>query len=354
MTDTSSTSSTPPVKKRGSKKPAAIIAAAIAVVIIAILIFTLPLFLTGASADAVIKIPAGASRENVRDSLSKHLGEGYAAKVMRVASLKGTDFSGRHGAYLITEGMSPARAERRLSQGGQHPLTVTINGFRTLQRLADKMSQRLDFSADSLIKAATDPAMLRKYGLSPDQALALFVDDSYEVYWSVSPEALIKKIGDNYEKIWNQERRSKAARLGLTPAEVMTLCSIVDEESNKADEKGKIGRLYINRLKIGMPLQADPTVKFAVGDFSIRRVTKQHLITDSPYNTYRNRGLPPGPIRTTSIATIDRVLDSEPSGYLYMCAKEDFSGYHNFASSLAEHRENARRYQKELDKRGIK
>ena len=134
----------------------------------------------------------------------------------------------------------------------------------------------------------------------------------------------------------------------------MIVASIVDEETNKADEKGKIGRLYINRLNKGMKLQADPTVKFALGDFSLRRIRKNHLSVNSPYNTYRNTGLPPGPIRTTSVATIDRILDSEPSDHIYMCAKEDFSGYHNFAASYSEHMANARKYQQALNKRGIK
>lgn len=326
-----------------------------AILIISVaLILLLPLLLSGSSHDAVIRIPANASSATVSDSIAKYLGEDYASKVMRVASLRSTDFSKRHGAYLIPAGTSPLRVERKLSQGAQTPLTITINGFRTLPLLAERVARRLDFPADSLLAALADPYTMARYGLKPEQALSLFIDDSYELYWSASPQEVIKKIGENYTKVWNPRRTEKASTLGLTPAEIMTVCSIVDEETNKKDEKGDIGRLYINRLHIGMPLQADPTVKYATGDFSLRRITGEHLKTESPYNTYRHRGLPPGPIRTTSTATIDAVLDSKPTDYLYMCAKEDFSGYHNFASTFQEHSANARRYRQALDKRGIK
>lgn len=320
----------------------------------AILAFMLPLLISGASQDAMIRIPANASPSTVRDSLTRYLGQEYASRVMRVAALRSSDFSKRHGAYLIPAGTSPLRAEHKLSQGAQTPLTITINGFRTLPLLAERISRRLDFPTDSLLSALEDPYTMARYGLSPRQALSLFIDDSYELYWSASPKEVIRKIGVNYSKVWNPRRTEKAALLGLSPAEMMTVCSIVDEETNKTDEKGNIGRLYINRLNIGMPLQADPTVKYATGDFSIRRITGEHLKTDSPYNTYIHRGLPPGPIRTTSTATIDAVLDSRPTDYLYMCAKEDFSGYHNFASTFKEHSANARRYRQALDKRGIK
>lgn len=308
----------------------------------------------GAPEEAVIRIPANATRENVRDSLVKYFGPGYTREVMKMATLRRSDFSERHGAYLITKGLSPLRAERRLSQGAQHPLTLTINGFRTLPTLAERVSRRFDFTPDSLLDALSDPTLLRPYGLTPEQAISLFIDDSYELYWSASPADIINKVGENYKRVWNPERVSKASGLGLTPAEIMTLCSIVDEESNKLDDKDKIGRLYINRIKKGMPLQADPTVRFALNDFTIRRVKGAHLKVESPYNTYRRTGLPPGPIRTTSVATIDAVLNSLPSDHLYMCAKEDFSGYHSFASTYQEHLENARRYQRALDKRGIK
>lgn len=327
---------------------------AVGALIAAALIFALPLFFSKSPDSAVIKIPQNATIENVHDSLSHYLGREYADKVIRVAKLRGSDYSKRHGAYLIDAATSPVRAERKLSQGAQHPLTVTINGFRTLPVLAEKISRRLDFSADSLTNILMDKEFLKEYDLNPQQAIALFIDDSYELYWSASPEQLISKVGSHYRNVWNKERLEKAASLGLTPAEVMTIASIADEESNKADEKGKIGRLYINRIRAGMPLQADPTIRYAHNDFTIRRVKGQHLKIDSPYNTYLNRGLPPGPIRTTSVATIDAVLNSETSSYLYMCAKEDFSGYHNFASTYPEHLANARRYQKALDERGIK
>lgn len=346
----------PHKRKKNSKKRTMILAiiVGVAALIAAILIFIIPLVISKAPNQAVIRIPVNATSADVHDSIARYLGETYAGRVSRIASLRGSDFSSRHGAYLIEEGLSPLRAERRLSQGAQHPLTITINGFRTLPMLAQRISHRLDFSADSLLKELADKETLSPYKLTPQQALALFINDSYELYWSASPETLIGKIGANYNKIWNKERRDKAAALGLSPAEVMTVCSIVDEETNKLDEKGKIGRLYINRLKIGMPLQADPTVRFALNDFTIRRVKGEHLKVKSPYNTYVNRGLPPGPIRTTSVATIDALLNSEPSDYLYMCAKEDFSGYHNFASTYPEHLANARRYQMALDARGIK
>lgn len=342
------------LKKRKKRYGVIIPSLVVALLLLFTLIYFLPFLTKGASSKAIIRIPAGASAQTVGDSISKYLGRDYSSMVITAAKLTKTDFSKRHGAYLIEEGMAPARAARRLSKGAQHPLTLTINGFRSLPLLAERVARRLDFSADSLIDFVSRREFLEEYGLSPRQALALFIDDSYEVYWSASPADIAGKITDNFRKVWNPQRREKAARLGLTPAEVMTICSIVDEETNKIDEKGKIGRLYINRLKIGMPLQADPTVRFALNDFTIRRVKGEHLKVASPYNTYRNKGLPPGPIRTSSVATIDRVLDSEPNDYLYMCAKEDFSGYHNFASSLAEHKANARKYQQELNKRGIK
>lgn len=311
------------------------------------------LFAGKAPTSALIKVPTNATSMQLKDSLSKYFGDGFATKVTRLVGMRGTDLSTRHGAYLIEAGWSPLTSMRRLTGGPQHPLTMTINGFRQRQVLQEKVAAKFDFTSDSIAKVMSDAAMMKQYGLTAEQSMSLFLNDSYDFYWNVSPEAIVKKVGDHYLDVWNQSRRDKAAALGLTPADVMTLASIVDEETNAKEEKGTIGRLYINRLKIGMPLQADPTVRFAGGDFSVKRITSKMTKADHPYNTYRNKGLPPGPIRTTSLETIDAILDSQPNDYIYMCAKEDFSGRHNFARTYAEHEANARRYKRELDRRGI-
>lgn len=326
----------------------------LALAIVLLLVWLYPYIMSHTPKEALIRIPQNATRQAVSDSLTKYYGKRFADKVMNISRFPENNPAKRYGSYLIPKGSNPLSVMRRLTHGAQTPVKITINGFRSLDLLTSRISAKLDFPADSLNRLLADPEILSPYGLTPDQALALFVDDTYELYWTASPKDVIKKIGANYLSLWNDKRRNRATILGLTPAEVMTVCSIVDEETNAKSEKGTIGRLYINRLNKGMKLQADPTVRFAVGDFTIRRVKGEHLKTDSPYNTYRYPGLPPGPIRTTGKSTIDLVLDSEPNDYIFMCAKEDFSGTHNFATTYAEHQENARKYQKALDERGIK
>ena len=353
MTPQQSADNTPPQKRKSIRLTRWILA--ITVVFIAVtFFFVVPMMTEKADRDAIIKIPEKATPKMVADSLEKYLGESYARKVIRLSRIHKVDFSKRHGAYLIPKDMNVFMAERRLHRGGQNPVRLTINGFRSIPLMAERIAAKLDFSEQDLDKALRDSTMLAEYGLSPRQGLALFLDDTYEVYWTSTPEEVIRKIGSNFKDVWNPTRRRKAAELGLTPAEVITIASIVDEETNRKGEKGKIGRLYINRLQRGMKLQADPTVRFALNDFTIRRVMSSHLRVDSPYNTYLNPGLPPGPIRTTSVATIDAVLNSEPSNDIYMCAKEDFSGFHNFAADYSEHVANALKYQHALDIRGIK
>lgn len=320
---------------------------------IILLYIFLPVVANKTETKELIKIPANASLNTVRDSLAKYYGDKYADKVVLMAKLRGTDFSTRHGAYMVDSGMSPLFTERLLSSGAQHPIVVVINGARGLDILSERISKKLDFSPDSLMQTLRNPEFLKEYGLTPSQALALFTDDSYELYWNASPEDFSKKVGSNYNKIWNETRKEKAKALGLTPAEVVAVASIVDEETNKKDEKPIVARLYLNRLKKGMKLQADPTVKFALGDFSLKRIRGEHLSVDSPYNTYKVTGLPRGPIRTVTVADIDAVLDAPTHDYIYMCAKDDFSGYHNFAKDYNTHMQNARKYQKALNRRGI-
>ncbi|MCH5236839.1 MAG: endolytic transglycosylase MltG [Muribaculaceae bacterium] len=324
------------------------------ILVIIILCFVWPLFFSKSRNAGIIKIPAGATEQVVKDSLTKYFGEKYASDIVRIAKFRKSDFSNRHGAYMIDSGIPPIKAERILTHGVQHPFTITINCFRGKKILADKVSSKLDFTPDSLEKVISDPNFLDAYNLDREQGLALFIDDSYQFYWSASPKSVAEKIGKHYNQIWNEERRKKAEALGLSPAEIIILASIADEETNKADEKGKVARLYMNRIKKGMKLQADPTVKFALGDFSLRRIRSKHLEADSPYNTYKVNGLPPGPIRTVTVADIDAVLNAGEHDYLYMCAKDDFSGYHFFAKDYNTHMQNARKYQKALNRRNIK
>ena len=327
---------------------------AVAVVVALFFAVVYPLMLVGAPKEAVIHVPRNATRKMVEDSLTKEFGKEYAGYVMQAMHLRSTDLSTRHGAYKIAKGANAFSTMRKITSGGQTPVRITVNGFRSLDLLADRIASKMDFPADSLRSVLADSAFMAQYGLTPASAMALFIDDTYEAYWTASPRELLTTIGNNYKYVWNETRREQAATLGLTPEQVTILASIVDEETNAANEKGIIGRLYINRLMSGMKLQADPTVQFAMGDFSIKRVRSQDLKTDSPYNTYMYKGLPPGPIRTTSRQTIYAVLDSKPNSYRYMCANDDFSGTHLFASSYDEHVRNALRYQSALDARGIK
>lgn len=243
---------------------------------------------------------------------------------------------------------------RRLKQGRQTPVKLTLPSVRTMDRLAGALGKKLMMDSAAVAQSLTDSAFCRRFGYDTATIACLFVPDTYEVYWNVSLDNFMKRMQKEHDRFWNEERRRKAAEAGLTPEEVVTLASIVDEETANNGEKPMVAGMYINRLRIGMPLQADPTIKFALRDFSLRRIYHNHLNVESPYNTYRNAGLPPGPIRIPSVAGIDAVLDHVRHDYLYMCAKEDFSGTHNFARTYSEHLANAARYSAALNRRGIK
>lgn len=326
-----------------------------AVLICAGMLAIAPYMMKHSESDVTFRIPRGATMQNVTDTLDKYFPEGYRDKVVKLLGIFGFDPAQRNGMYTLPKGATPFATTKKLARGAQSPVRLTINGFRTLPYLAERMGLKMEFPAEEFLKAATDSAYLAQYGLKPSQALSLFLEDTYDVYWNASPREVLDKIGANYKAYWNEGREEIAVdEFHLSPAEMMTLASIVDEETNQILEKGKIGRLYANRLDKGMKLQADPSVRYALGDYTIRRVTADHLKVDSPYNTYRNDGLPPGPLRTTSRKTLDEILRSEPSTYLFMCARPDFSGFHNFASTYDEHLENAHAYQAALDERGIK
>lgn len=243
---------------------------------------------------------------------------------------------------------------RKLRNRQQDPLRLTLPAVRTLDRLAQYLGERLMMSPEDLMACMTDSSMYASMGFTTYSLPALFIPNTYEIYWDITPKSFLVRMQTEHIRFWFGERTLKAQACGMTPAQVCTLASIVDEETNYGPEKPDVAAMYLNRLQLGMPLQADPTVKFAVGDFSLRRIYHEHLKVDSPYNTYLHQGLPPGPIRIASIEGIDAVLNHSEHPYLYMCAKEDFSGTHRFAVTYQEHLRNARLYAQALNERGIR
>ena len=260
----------------------------------------------------------------------------------------------RTGRYRVVPDMTYLSLYRQLRNGTQEPMNLVIPTSRTIDRLASVLSQSLMVDSAEIASALSDSTYCVTHGYTTATIPALFIPNTYEVYWDISVDKFIERMERENNRFWTAERKAKAKACGLTHEQVATLASIVDEETANNAEKPMIAGLYLNRLRLGMPLQADPTVKFAVGDFSLRRILNKHLRVESPYNTYLNEGLPPGPIRIASIAGLDAVLNHAEHNYLYMCAKEDFSGTHNFAATLPEHYRNARRYVKALNARGIK
>lgn len=258
------------------------------------------------------------------------------------------------GYYEIEPDISTIKAYNRVKNGLQTPIRLIINNARTTAQLSGKLASQLMLDSAKIYTALGDSSICAKYGYNPQTIIAMFIPNTYEVYWNTDINKLLDRMNKEYNVFWNESRLNKAKEIGMTPLEVSILASIVEEETAVNDEKPAIAGLYINRLNKGMPLQADPTVKFAIGDFTLKRILKTHLETDSPYNTYKVTGLPPGPIRMPSIAGLNSVLNYEKNDYLYMCAKEDFSGRHNFATTMQQHLANARKYQKALNMRGIK
>lgn len=302
--------------------------------------------------DVTIHIPRGADVDQLTDSLKANLDDAFADDVMSMWNKLPGDPVVRSGAYKIAHADKAIDVAKRLRNGRQTPVNLTFNNVRTLTDLADRIDPQMDISATEFLAAVDSISQSR--GIAKADVPSLFLPDTYEVWWDEPASKLVDRLLSYHDKFWTDERKSKASALGLTPAQVTTLASIVEEETNKADERGKVARLYLNRLAQGMKLQADPTVKYAVGDFTLRRILSQHLSTPSPYNTYIYKGLPPGPIRIVDGRTIDAVLDAPHHDFIYMCAKEDFSGYHNFAKDYSTHMANARRYQSALNTRGIK
>lgn len=287
--------------------------------------------------------------DDTPDSVCAKLGKPWGWPVLMLA-----EYRVRTGRYAVAPGERILPVFRRLRRGQQEPLTLVVPSVRTTERLAQVVGERLMMDGNELTRLLADSSFCAQWAHTPATIPALFVPNTYQVYWDMSVSAFMRRMQREWDVFWTPQRRAQAAQLQLTPIQVATLASIVDEETAYTPEKPTIAGLYLNRLSRGMLLQADPTVKFAKGDFAARRIYKADLATPSPYNTYIHPGLPPGPICIPSISGIDAVLRRHEHSYLYMCANEDFSGTHRFASSYAQHLRNARRYAQALNKRKIK
>lgn len=258
------------------------------------------------------------------------------------------------GKYSITQGMNNNELINMLLSGRQEPVKLVFNNVRTKYQLAGKIAKQIEADSSQIIAVLNDAVLLKKYNLTTENVVGIFIPNTYEIYWNTSAKQLLERMNKEYQQFWSDSRKEKATIMKLSPVQVIILASIVQEETRKYDEMPKVAGLYLNRIHQGMKLEADPTVKFAIGDFTLKRVLNKHLEFESPYNTYKIKGLPPGPISLPDSRVIDKVLNYDKHNFIYMCAKEDFSGYHNFAKTYSEHLANARKYQNALNRLKIK
>jgi UPF0755 protein len=328
---------------------------AIAFVIAALRGYQLYLFIfnENVKTEQALIIPEGSTYNQVVDSLEANdMLLNYKA-FHWVSKKKNYPEAVKPGRYLLKEDMNTNQIVNKLRAGEQDPVNVTFSNARFKEEMAGKVSRHIQADSLSILELFNDTANIRKWGFTPETYRAMFIPNTYQFYWTTDAGDFAERMKKEFDRFWNESRRAKADSLGLTPVEVTTLASIVQEETAKNDELKRVAGLYINRLDRGMPLQADPTVKYAVGDFSLRRILLVHLEVDSPYNTYKYAGLPPGPVNFPEVSAIEAVLNHEDHDYIYMVAREDFSGYHNFARTLAEHNRNANKYRAALDKMKI-
>lgn len=299
-------------------------------------------------------IPSGATYADVLDSLRARGMLKHLDAFEWVAEKKNYPNLVKAGRYLITDGMSNNSLVDLLRSGEQEPVNVVITPVRTKAELAGIVASYIEADSVAILRALNDPQTAAKYGFSPATFITMFITNTYQFYWSTTVGEFLDRMASEYKNFWTEERKAKAKNLNMSQSEVAILASIVQaEQSMHRDERPTVAGLYLNRLRRNMALQSDPTLIYAAGDFTIKRVLKAHREINSPYNTYKHTGLPPGPIQLPDRSSLDAVLNAEKHNYIYMCAKEDFSGYHNFSSSYLEHMRNARRYQKELNRRGV-
>jgi UPF0755 protein len=262
----------------------------------------------------------------------------------------------RPGKYVIEKGASTFKVLRLLKNGRQTPVRLVINKFRTREELAGYIGRQMEMDSTDVLRFFNSPDSTKNFGLDTNNIVTAIIPNTYEMYWTTASHKVLRRLYDEHNKFWTQERMDKLPLIGLKKEEAYILASIVEEETNKNDEKPTMASVYLNRMKKNMSLSADPTVKFALRNFGLKRITFPLIreSASSPYNTYVNKGLPPGPICTPSIKTIDAVLNAAQTDYIFFCARPDFSGYHSFASNEQDHYKNARAYQKALDSLLIK
>jgi UPF0755 protein len=313
-----------------------------------------PNIFTPGKKDFSLYIATGAAMEDVFDQLYKNKLVKNVNSLEWLAARKNYRKHIHPGHYRITHRMSNNELVNMLRAGLQEPVMVVLNNIRTLEELSGRVASQIEPDSAVILNLLHNKSHIEKLGFSEYSIIGMFLPNTYECWWNLTAQEFLDRMKKEYDRFWNRERIARANNLNLTPNEVITLASIVDEETNKSEEYRTIAGVYINRIRQGIKLQADPTVKFAAGDFTLKRVLKKHTQIDSPYNTYMHYGLPPGPIGMPSIRAIDAVLDYEKHNYIYFCAREDFSGYHNFARTLEQHNKNARLYQKALNQRNIK
>lgn len=315
-------------------------------------------------------IPTGASYAQVQDSL-RTSGNVSMFKFEIISRLKSYPTCVKPGRYVLQRGSTAMTVIKKLRIGMQDQIRLTLRKVRTPEALAGIVSRQIEADSASIVQLLNDQAFLSGFQfpaqeyenpddvtdtlpLTPQTVMCCFIPDTYYCFWNMDAKSFFSRMFYEQNRFWNGFRRGQARAMGLNRVQVSTLASIVEEETLNNEERPDIASVYLNRYRKRMPLQADPTVKFAVGDFGLRRILKEHLKTESPYNTYLQYGLPPGPICTPSVSSIDAVLQNKPTKYLYFCANADFSGTHSFAESYSKHLANARAYQRELTKRGIK
>lgn len=305
--------------------------------------------------ETILFIPTGTNYEQLLIILEESGMVNNIDDFIWVAEKKGFN-KVRPGKYMLNPDISSNNdLVNFFRSAAQEPVMVTINNVRTIYQLAGKIAPYFEVDSAAFAETLQDGNLHAEYGFTAERFLTMFITNTYEFYWNTSPESFVKRMASEYKDFWNEDRKTKAAELNLSQSDVSILASIVQEEQNRfPDERPTIAGVYINRIKRGMRLEADPTLKFAWNDFSLNRVWAKHKEIDSPYNTYKVMGLPPGPICLPDISSIDAVLNYERHEYIFMCAKDDLSGYHSFARTNAQHEQNARRYQQKLNELGIK